>query len=124
MGLGIEDQVCSLELSNRLKELGVEQHSIFFWYQYAWDGWIVNIKGQLPFNADPKEENMCSAFTASELIEMLPAEIGNPHLEICKCRDGGYGFEYLCGDDWHSEGNTLANGAANMLIKLLELKLL
>ena len=28
----IENQVCSLELAKKLKELGVEQDSYFFWY--------------------------------------------------------------------------------------------
>lgn len=49
----IKHQLCSLELSKRLKELGVKQESYFCWWQ-----------------ADNLENY--SAFTASELGEILP----------------------------------------------------
>lgn len=29
----LEDQVCSLELAKRLKELGVQQNNVFYWVQ-------------------------------------------------------------------------------------------
>jgi len=68
----IEDQVCSLELSKKLKELGVRQESYFYWYDdtvahkmYFAGGGLVGSK--------PIEKY--SAYTASELGEMLPMEV-------------------------------------------------
>ena len=31
----LEDQVCSLELAKKLKELGVKQDSLFYWNLYS-----------------------------------------------------------------------------------------
>lgn len=68
------DQVCSLELAKRLKELGVVQDSIFSWMRksdgrmfvssaYGCDCWL-----ELGYES----ENAYSAFTSSEIGEMLP----------------------------------------------------
>src|ERR1700682_4915118 len=67
----IEDLVCSLELSKKLLILGVNQKSLFFWISGScpekW--WIhANEKFSKPYHP----ENI-SAFTASELMELLPA---------------------------------------------------
>jgi hypothetical protein len=69
----IEDQVCSLELAKRLKELGVKQESYFYWFVLVGIGtarlrnneWRPEVSGEEPI----------SAFTVSELMEMLPAYI-------------------------------------------------
>ena len=71
----IEDQVCSLELSKKLKELGVKQDSIFYWI----NGVITDI------NVSPEQTRnlwypahsytLYSAFTVAELGEMLPPSI-------------------------------------------------
>lgn len=61
----LEDQVCSLELANKLKALGVKQES-YFW----WDTRHINLftkeNGQ-PFHS----EDIVSAFTVTELGEYL-----------------------------------------------------
>ncbi len=63
--LSLENQVCSLELSRRLKELGVEYEAyfnyIFLPNKDIWE--IYPLKNQLGF----------PAYTASELGEILPA---------------------------------------------------
>lgn len=71
--------MCSFELANRLKELGVEQESDFYWCQPAPN--VIK-----PFCSLCREhrtfgryDKLCSAFTVAELGEMLP--------------------EYLVGDD-------------------------
>lgn len=77
----IEQQVCSLELSKRLKELGVKQDSLFYWYDWK------NLKGDnskktfIKYDTNPnwdwiaysyfKEKAICSAYTVAELGEML-----------------------------------------------------
>jgi hypothetical protein len=63
----LKDIVCSLEHAKRLNELGVKQESLFYWLNRK----IVCPKFQ-EFNFP---EKWCSAFTASELGEMLPAMI-------------------------------------------------
>ena len=78
----LEDQVCSLELSTRLKELGVIKPSLFCWFHrtYPNDEWIITHNDLIPFNAG-KDCNLelskkeISAFTASELGEILPKNI-------------------------------------------------
>jgi hypothetical protein len=62
----VEDQVCSLELAKRLKELGVKQESFFGWNlehaRITASGAVENWVG---------DERAC-AFTVAELGEMLP----------------------------------------------------
>ena len=72
--LPLEKQVCSLESSKILKELGVPQRSLFYWAD------VSNVKGNpghkwviLNGNCD-KLENY-SAFTVAEILEILPREI-------------------------------------------------
>jgi hypothetical protein len=67
----LEDQVVSLELAKRLKELGVKQESLFTWYEWYENEMILfhdrspEISGQNPY----------SAFTIAELVEILPKNI-------------------------------------------------
>jgi len=64
----LEDQVASLDLCKRLKELNVKQESYFEWlYRPDLDSWSVSprFKNQLGY----------SAFTSSELGEMLPYSV-------------------------------------------------
>lgn len=76
----LESQVTSLELSKRLKELGVKQESYFWWnivdeklYSgreievFATDGYV---EGDVLWLS-----NFISAFTVAELGETLPSEI-------------------------------------------------
>lgn len=66
----LEKQVCSLEISKELKELGVPQDSLWWWVNhwqatsYMWD--------ILPKDEDDKVNKHISAFTCSELGEMFP----------------------------------------------------
>lgn len=69
----IEEQVTSLELSKRLKELGVKQESYFKW-QFSYNGGDVRMWNVFPYfneeiNGSPY---VTAAFTATELGEMLP----------------------------------------------------
>lgn len=68
----LEDQVCSLELAKKLKELGVEQKSIFVWEYYNDTCYAVKF---FPFAIvinDFTQAELYSAFTVAELGEMLP----------------------------------------------------
>lgn len=71
--MNIEDQVCSLELSTKLKELGVKQEGYFVWFklkehsEYSLsEYWQVD---------DPERFDEISTFTASELGDLLPNDV-------------------------------------------------
>jgi len=70
--MNLQDQVTSLEISKRLKELGVEQESLFWWV-----GGKVVPSGRIDYhienNADYAKKwlEQYSAFTVAELIFML-----------------------------------------------------
>jgi hypothetical protein len=70
----LEEQVCSLELSKKLKELGVKQESLFVWYHYIReslgediDRWILVPSSEL--NHEVFSE-ITSAFTVAELYSL------------------------------------------------------
>jgi hypothetical protein len=69
----LEEQVVSLELSKKLKELGVPQESLWWWAKAH----LVDVKKEDYFIVDKKYmlPVECSAFTVAELGEMLPKEI-------------------------------------------------
>lgn len=78
----LENQVCSLELAQKLKSLGVEQESHFKWHildpnfgvgklkvkLYTEQEWNDYAEDNLPEDAD---EEFYSAFTVAELVELL-----------------------------------------------------
>lgn len=80
----IQDQVTSLELSKRLKELGVKQESLFYWCNFGKDDWrgvyyngvdeTLTYAGTSCFEKDECRD-LASAFTVAELGEMLPCEV-------------------------------------------------
>lgn len=77
----LEQQVTSLELSKRLKELGVRQESIFHWIKAYYDEddcyvnepvWLITPKYN---SSDSNIVDFVSAFTVAELGELLPTDI-------------------------------------------------
>lgn len=111
----LEDQVCSLELAQKLWDLKVEQKSWFFWEQNRFgkeDDWRLVYYSEVGLNYTR------SAFTVAELGEMLPILVWTE-----KYRDGY----------WMAKSNTVtatfpagteADARAKMLIYLIENKLL
>jgi len=84
----LEEQVCSLGLAQKLKELGVKQESLFCWYTMRNDvdhqdqgEPFVDFKYCSDSHFDPDGTSyyhhfeIASAFTVAELGEMLPVEI-------------------------------------------------
>lgn len=65
-----ENQLTSLALSKRLKELGVKQESIFYWDALSPTAYIIKF---FPYHCPGLEHY--SAFTVAELGELLPGEI-------------------------------------------------
>lgn len=112
-------QVTSLELSKRLKELGVKQESLFWWLNpFKEQGFILTQDSEWDKN---DHHEFCSAFTVAELGEMLNVSGFGDMTTSCLGANG-----------WHCSGNTTklgrkhfidtteAGARAKMLIYLLE----
>jgi len=111
--MSVENQVCSLELAKRLKELGVTQLSLCYWWQYDKDAWDITINVYPTSNS-----NYISAFTVAELGEMLPdwTETAKRLKDdwVCIVMDKN------SDNNWNSFDATEANARAKMLIYLIE----
>ena len=140
----LEQQVCSLELAKRLKELGVRQENYFYWWVDRYGvGTDNNAHVQDHEPTNPKEGwRVVSAFSVAELGEVLPKGMpGNGHIEGTALHVGRkYEGDWFCGysvhdisrgseyphTEWlHCEtADTEADARAKMLIYLLENNLL
>lgn len=69
-----EDQVISLELAKKMKELGFEQESYFYWQGYLYSGKYVELVDGGP-EVIEDDYDYISAYTVAELGEMLPEGI-------------------------------------------------
>lgn len=159
----IENHVCSLVIAKKLKDLGMKQESLFFYFSYenplmgfvtedkvTEDYWVINSHSD---KFSQSYDWKISAFTASELLDMLPNTVtikelepfDNYRLEIKKSLiyenekiNNKYSINYYCdtteshGENaWFSRRLTpspiydtnLANAAAKMIIYLIENKL-
>lgn len=73
----LEQQVCNLQLAKKLKELGVKQESLFVWYQSNHSIMLAD-KDKLFWYCAHRDNNSTwnteklSAFTAAELLDMMP----------------------------------------------------
>ena len=65
----LEQQVTSLEISKRLKELGVKQNALFYWH--VWDDESAGLQKMETEDLGDTHGNSVSAFTVAELGEML-----------------------------------------------------
>ena len=115
----LENQVTNLELSRKLKELGVKQESLWYWSWY----------GQNTFPPDKKygitrgwtRESEYSAFTVAELGEMLEDYMISYKIPAQDSR-----IKYCCERNKNTAGgfceyaDTEANARAKMLIYLIE----
>jgi len=131
----LENQVCSLELAKKLKELGVKQESLWWWmicpdktYQIS-NAKSLGHKYWLEQHGEkwkdfPEEKISYSAFTVAELGEMLPKEY------ISANTSQGWAILLLEKVRKFQElvvlqiADTEANARAKMLIYLLENKLM
>lgn len=117
----LEVQVTNLELSKRLKELGVKQESSFYWHRSIpvdLNDWAL-----VRVNAGGVAMEYISAFTVAELGEMLPERYFTQKWD---CKWSGYqeiseGKKALlpvCFESFTSD--TEADARARMLIYLIE----
>ena len=130
----LEDQVCSLEFSKKLEELGVKQNSIFWWRKYSmWkkpDLMYIPNKNNDILILSGKLEYSISAFTVAELGEMLPNWASSYRLgKLASKNCGKYCCEYHIISKKHTKdfefiSDTEADCRAKMLIYLIENKLI
>lgn len=115
----LEDQVVSLELAKKLKEVGVKQESYFYWE---------NETNLIHYEDIGGVYDIFSAFTVAELGELLPANInvGKKTYELELMKESQEWFinysSYKNGDYniFINFRNTLPNAMAEMLIHLVE----
>ncbi len=124
----IGKQVTSLELSKKLKELGIKQESYFYWWQPLEDDkhWELVVFKELPSGFQQPNESVenrrASAFTVAELGELLPHAINYAELSCHKDETKWiihYGIREI-----EIVGKTEADARGKMLVYLLEKKLI
>jgi len=143
MKQGIEWQVCNLELSKRLCELGVKQESMFWWCEFTkknetnyTDRVITNKEYQHRIDGLQRGDGVefhkhqgvkyYSAFTVAELGAMLPEGYGSIKTLHRTYRCGtmvGEKFREAPLQKQYPEADTEADCRAEMLIYLIENKL-
>ena len=135
----LENQVVSLELAQKLKELGVKQESLFYWKfdngtMKKFCNSDIKIETEVIFGKRSIFENLgtwdtAQAYTVAELGEMLlpnhavdQDSFPKPH----KYNERHKWITYMENDGWESEiaEDTEANARAKMLLYLLENKLI
>lgn len=134
----LSDQVCTLEQAKKLKELGVEQESIWMYIYYKDD--IISssaglhhylIANEIFADNDGGEFDclIASAFSVAELGVMLPEYIGELRLLQWHASDSSFGIQYRFNCDNPTTqtipdhcifSDTEAQARAAMLIYLLE----
>ena len=135
--MSIEQHVTSLELSKKLKELGVKKESVFY---YA-SGYVVTNRAQHYYRDELMnygcgcceersgydKDDVCSAYLASELGDMLPRLIHKNErgflISICKSIDNDWIIKYDTYTDFKLKitiDKTEADARAEMLIYLIE----
>ncbi len=126
--MNLSDIVTSLALSKKLCAFGIKQESFFYW--------IIDVIGtRYDIKTGNELNNFCSAFTASELFEILPWSLlidfnpcqllftgGKPY--ILEYRHIGNINKGLIPKIFPQHDTNAADCAAKMLIYLIENKLI
>lgn len=127
----LEDQVCSLELAKRLKELGVKQDSYWHWSTNSGLGLNEHLYSCNQLSQYGTEGvTFASAFTVAELgnilPQLLPMEKHQHHygrLTLWRVNDNwqlAYNLESKQCHEIDAWDKSMANTFAKMLIRLIE----
>lgn len=140
----LEQQVTSLELSKKLKELGVKQESLFYWCEWSEEKlkYSRDLGNDYLISDGLKDKGVASAFTVAELGEMLPRVIKKKVDDNSSFKNiekfflshdentgeghaSSYTFYYYgeAFDGFSKADKTEANARAKMLVYLIENKL-
>lgn len=134
----LEDQVVSLELAKQLKELGVKQESLFYWWKgvHKQDKFflinpILDNRTPQSYQEGYPKAQMTAAFTVAELGKMLPEWLSIDGTDVwISCSTADRDIEYTVRYGYIDKGAFLikagsiayteADARAKMLIYLLE----
>ena len=117
--MDLREQVCKIDLSKKLDELGVIAKSAFKWHYFhdeRYPSWEICRRNTTV------NRNEYRAYTVAELAEMLPISLNNCHLSCVKLRPGweiAYGLNQKIFLD-----KSLPDALAKMLIHVIENKLI
>lgn len=116
----LEEQVCSLELSKKLKNLEVKQESLFKWTDRA------GYNSEVILSELAMDGKGVSAFIVAELGALIPGRLqidrhDNGMWEVCRIEKGNTS---RMNETSITKATTLADAMAKMLIHLLENKLI
>ena len=111
----LEQQVVSLELSKKLKELGVKQESIFYWLVIDEPPQSSEVIFAKPNPFELAGSHLISAFTCSELIGLLPYH----KLEHIRWGMGSF-FSVTCESQTIDEASSPSNALSKMLVNLIK----
>ncbi len=114
MILPLKKQVCSLKLAKKLKELGVEQGSFWWWVKVK----RFSDKYELEYNPKALSELRCSAYTVAELSILLPCKVTSS--KVPKNKLYYYRIEVQKGVWVGIQNRIEVNAKAEMLILLIE----
>lgn len=127
----IEDQVCTLGQAKKLKELGIDQETEFYfrmgkiWHFREVTDWPNQEQLSDLIQSGAESERIFAAYTVAELGEMLPTGYDTMKITVNRdsCEWQGYDLD---GDPFPSEQTykTEAEVRATMLIALIEAELL
>jgi hypothetical protein len=128
--MNIQQQICNFELNKKLKELGVNQESTFYWeiiVNEEGDRTVTNLRFGKFYDdtANKKHVTYISAFTATELGAMLPDTAvlsnGRRHALVIGKPLGEWQVGYREGTEpLIFKAETEADARAKMLIYLIE----
>lgn len=139
--MNLEAQCCSLKLAIKLKDLGVKQDSLIWHFETPYmyhpqaDGttiteykWVVGN----PFTFDSDMKNCYSAFTASELLGILPKFIGEYFIVVLSDLRQYWSVKYVDSEYTpmgvypyvYCTHKNLCNALAKMIIFLIENKII
>lgn len=121
--MNLEQQVVSLELAKKMKELGFEQDSLFAYYNNPYHGYVgaKQLLWEYKEEGYSQKEFCCFAYTVAELGEMLPASYYSIYFKFAKtwyC-DKAMDEQPNCNYD-NTKSETEADARAKMLIYLKE----
>ena len=128
----MEEQVCTIEQMEKLKELGINisKASMHFLYMPTAESIMRGVyevdKEPSVFVSQKGMNHEYPTFTVQDILELLPYTFDDYYLKIYRGVDIYY-FMYedmICGVDIIEKGNNLIQAAYNMLVYIAENKLL